>query len=173
MEKKAIGRPKGTSDYPNKEDIKVQIIGWLSEGKTLREFCRKEEMPAFATIYDWLEGDMEFSARFARARDMGHDAIAEDALRIADSIFLGRKVVTHSGGDEDDDSVTVTEEDSVQHRKLQIETRLKLLAKWNPKKYGEKTVIAGDGDAPLAVAVDFGIFGELIKNMTLKRQSGE
>ena len=24
------------------------------------------------------------------------------------------------------------------HRKLQIETRLKLLAKWSPKKYGEK-----------------------------------
>jgi len=168
-----MGRPKGSSDYPNKQAIKVQLTGWMSEGKTLREFCRKEEMPSFATIYDWLEEDPDFSLRFARARDMGHDAIAEDALRIADSIFLGKKVVTHSGGSEDEDTMTVTEEDSVQHRKLQIETRLKLLAKWNPKKYGEKTVIAGDADAPLAVAVDFGIFGELIKNMTLKRQSGE
>jgi hypothetical protein len=173
VEKKKIGRPPGTPVYANKEAIKKQLVGWMSEGKTLREFCRKEEMPVYATIYDWLEEDAEFSARFARARDMGHDAIAEDALRIADSIFLGKKVVTHSGGSEDEDTMTVTEEDSVQHRKLQIETRLKLLAKWNPKKYGEKTVIAGDADAPLAVAVDFGIFGELIKNMTLKRQSGE
>ena len=172
-EKKKMGRPPGSPDYANKEEIKVQLTSWMSEGKTLREFCRKEEMPVYATIYDWLEEDAEFSARFARARDMGHDAIAEDALRIADSIFTGKKVVKQTGGGPNGDSTTITEEDSVQHRKLQIETRLKLLAKWNPKKYGEKTIVSGDADAPLAVAVDFGIFGELIKNMTLKRQSGE
>ena len=97
-EKKKMGRPPGSPDYANKEEIKVQLTSWMSEGKTLREFCRKEEMPVYATIYDWLEEDAEFSARFARARDMGHDAIAEDALRIADSIFTGKKVVKQTGG---------------------------------------------------------------------------
>lgn len=172
-EKKKVGRPPGTPDYVNKEDIKRQIVAWLSEGKTLREFCRKEEMPVYATIYDWLEQDAEFSTRFARARDMGHDAIAEDAMRIADSMHMGRKVVTHSGGDEDDDAMTVTEEDMLGHRKLQIETRLKLLAKWNPKKYGDKTILAGDDKSPVVVEASFDIFGELLKNMTLKRQTSE
>jgi hypothetical protein len=31
--------------------------------------------------------------------------------------------------------------DMIEHRKLRIETRLKLLAKWNPKKWGDKTQV--------------------------------
>ena len=170
---KKMGRPIGATSYPNKEDIKRQIVGWLSEGNTLREFCRKEEMPAYATIYDWLEEDADFSTRFARARDIGHDSIAEDAMRIADSMHLGRKVVTNSGATEDEDTMTVTEEDMLGHRKLQIETRLKLLAKWNPKKYGDKTILAGDDKAPVVIEASFDIFGELLKNIALKRLAGE
>ena len=41
------------------------------------------------------------------------------------------------------------------HRdKLIIETDLKLLAKWNPKRYGDKIEIAGDAERPLVVAID-------------------
>lgn len=42
--------------------------------------------------------------------------------------------------------LTVTErtrEDMLGHRKLQIETRLKLLAKWDPRRYGEKVEVNG------------------------------
>ena len=56
---------------------------------------------------------------------------------------------------------------------MQIETRLKLLSKWNPKKYGDRTVVAGDEDAPLAVEVSFGVFDEVLKNMALTRAAGE
>jgi hypothetical protein len=170
---KKMGRPPGGTLYPNKETIKDQIVEWVSNGKTLRDFCRQEQMPAFRTVYDWLAEDKEFDARFMRARDAGHDVIAEEALQIADNIQIGRKIVTHSGGDEDDDAMTVTEEDMLGHRKLQIETRLKLLAKWNPRKYGEKTTIAGDDANPLVVEASFDIFGELLKNIALKRLTGE
>jgi hypothetical protein len=41
-------------------------------------------------------------------------------------------------------------EDMLGHRKLQIETRLKLLAKWSPKRYGDKLGIGGaDGLAAI------------------------
>ena len=36
------------------------------------------------------------------------------------------------------------------HRKLQIDTRKWLLARWLPKVYGERTTLAGDPEAPLA-----------------------
>jgi hypothetical protein len=170
---KKMGRPPGDTLYPNKEDLKDQIVVWISEGKTLRDFCRKDDSPSFRTVYDWLEADKEFDARFMRARDSGHDVIAEQALHIADNMHMGRKIVTHSGGDEDSDAMTVTEEDMLGHRKLQIETRLKLLAKWNPKKYGDKTILAGDDTAPVVIEANFDIFGELLKNLTLKRQTGE
>lgn len=35
------------------------------------------------------------------------------------------------------------------HLKLRIDTRLKLLAKWDPKRYGDKQLVGSDPDNPL------------------------
>lgn len=168
---KTIGRPLGDTLYPNKEQIKRQIVGWLSEGKTLRDFCRQEGMPSYPSIFRWLDEDAAFAVDYARAREVGFEILAEEALHIADNMHMGRKIVTHSGDDED--AMTVTEEDMLGHRKLQIDTRMRLLKAWHPKKYGERTVVAGDEEAPLAVEVSFDVFGELLKNLALTRQTGE
>ena len=170
---KKARRPANDPHFPDKEQIKDRLIAWLSEGKTLMDFCRVEVHPSFRTIYNWQDEDPVFDANIARARDIGHDAISEECLRIADTLHVGRKVTMHSGGDGDDDAMTVTEEDLTQHRKLQIETRLKLLAKWNPKKYGDKTVLAGDPDAPVNIAVDFGPFELMLSNLELLRHDGQ
>ena len=110
----------------------------LSEGIPLRQICRENEgFPAWRTVYDWMWRDEELSTAIARARDIGYDALAEECLYIADTPHIGIKKVYSSGAEEGEDSMTVTEEDMLGHRKLQIETRLKLLAKFNPKKYGD------------------------------------
>lgn len=158
------GRPPGDSPYPNKEKIKEQIVGWLSEGKTLRDFCRQEEMPSFGAIYRWLQEDKDFEARFAHARVIGHDSIAEECASLADTEPLA--VFDEAGNKRYDPG-------SIAWRKMQIETRLKLLAKWNPKKYGDKTILAGDDEAPVVVEASFDIFGELLKNLALTRAAGE
>ena len=63
-----------------------------------------------------------------------------------------------------DDKTHTTVEDMLGHRNLQIETRLKLLAKWNPKKYGERVAHEGvEGGAP--IKVDHSIFESLIQNL--------
>ena len=36
----------------------------------------------------------------------------------------------------------------MQHAKLRIDTRLKLLAKWNPRKWGDKLAVGGAEDLP-------------------------
>jgi hypothetical protein len=159
---KKMGRPPGDTLYPNKEKIKEQIVGWLSEGKTLRDFCRQEEMPSFGAIYRWLQDDKDFEARFAHARVIGHDSIAEECASLADTEPLA--VFDEAGNKRYDPG-------SIAWRKMQIETRLKLLAKWNPKKYGDKTILAGDDEAPLVVEASFDIFGELLKNLALTRQA--
>ena len=94
-------------------------------------------MPAWRTVYDWMWRNEALSTAIARARDIGYDKMAEECLYIADNLHMGKKKVFTSGADDDEDSVTVTEEDMLGHRKLQIETRLKLLAKFNPKRYGD------------------------------------
>ena len=126
------GRP---SKYT--EAIALSICEQLSEGIPLREICRQEGMPAWRTVYDWMWRNEQLSTAIARARDIGYDKMAEECLYIADNLHMGKKKVFTSGADDDEDSVTVTEEDMLGHRKLQIETHLKLLAKFNPKRYGD------------------------------------
>jgi hypothetical protein len=156
------GKKMGEKPYPNQEQIKNAVVDRLIDGKTLQDFCRQEGMPAFRTIYNWQAEDKAFDANIARARDIGHDSIAEDCLRLADREPL--EVFDEAGNKRYDPG-------SIAWRKMQIETRTKLLAKWNPKKYGDKTILAGDDKAPVVVEASFDIFGELLKNIALKRQS--
>ncbi|HXD37446.1 MAG TPA: hypothetical protein VN624_12375, partial [Rhodanobacter sp.] len=41
------------------------------------------------------------------------------------------------------------QEDMLGHRKLRIDTRLKLLAKWDPKRYGDKQQLEHSGTLSL------------------------
>jgi hypothetical protein len=111
------------------------IVAWIAQGKPLREFCRQNDL-AWSTVYDRLAAQPEFSVRFTRARSIGADAIAEQALEIADTPIQGVRTETTTG---EDGATKEVREDMLGHRKLQVETRLKLLAKWFPQKYGDKT----------------------------------
>ena len=159
---KKMGRPPGTSPYSNKEQIKDELVQWISNGKTLREFCRQDGMPNFSVMYDWEAEDKDFAQRIAHARDKGHDVIAEECAALSDTEPLA--VFDEAGNKRYDPG-------SIAWRKMQIETRLKLLAKWNPRKYGDKTILAGDDEAPVVVEASFDIFGELLKNLALTRQA--
>lgn len=101
-------------------------------GETLRAICREDGKPHWTTVYDWIAEDKDFALRIARARELGHDAISEECLHIADESGAEVSFDEETGGLKIDGEV-------IQRAKLRIETRLKLLAKWNPKKYGDST----------------------------------
>lgn len=137
-------RKTGRPPEPVPQDKADAIIEWISAGKTLREWCRQNDYH-FSSIYDWMEKDQEFARRFARAREVGHDVIAEEALAIIDSD--PEMVITEGGGHRDSAHITWL--------KNRAEMRLKLLAKWNPKKWGERVDVTSDGKAVgLAIAID-------------------
>jgi hypothetical protein len=62
---------------------------------------------------------------------------------------------------------------SIAHNRLRMDARKWLASKYLPKVYGDRTVVAGDEDAPLAVEVSFGVFDEVLKNMALTRAASE
>ena len=172
---KKTGRP---SSYD--PEIAREMCELLSEGIPLRAICRSDpKFPAWRTVYDWMKKDEDLSTAIAHARDVGYDALAEECLHIADTPLLGEEVSeseTPDGVDQDGNTVmkktvTVKKVDMLGHRKLQIETRLKLLAKFNPKKYGDRQVLAGDDNAPVVVESNFNVFGELLEHMKLQRQT--
>ena len=90
-----------------------------------------------------MEKDADFSQRFARARDVGHDAIADEALAIIDTFPV--ETVSDSGSRLDAGHVSWL--------KNRAEMRLKLLAKWNPKKYGDKVGVEHSGSIALDTAI--------------------
>jgi hypothetical protein len=97
-------------------------------------------MPAWRTVYDWMASNAGFAARIAHARALGYDAIAEECLEIADDTSCDTRVIGH---DESEREAADTE--WIGRSKLRIETRLKLLAKWDPKRYGDKVTTEHTG----------------------------
>lgn len=161
---KKNGRPSNYSP-----EIARIICEQLSEGVPLRQICRENAgFPAWRTVYDWMGRDEELSASIARARDIGYDAIAEECLQIADTIELGQKQVMT------DEGAATTIEDMLGHRKLRIETRLKLLAKFHPTKYGDKLGLHGVAGAAPIVTEDAGAnkFLEVIRNLEMSKRAG-
>jgi len=163
--------PKKTG-RPSKYDPEIAriICEQLSEGVPLRQICRDNDgFPAWRTVYDWMGRDDALSASIARARDIGYDAIAEECLLIADTPQFGQKQVMT------DEGTATTIEDMLGHRKLQIETRLKLLAKFHPTKYGDKLGLHGvDGAAPIKTEdTNANKFLEVIRNMEMTKRAGQ
>lgn len=135
------GRPTSYTEALAKE-----VCERLSKGEPLAWICRDDHMPAVRTISDWKKAHDAFSADFARARDEGFDAIAASCLEIADDKSGDTRLVG-----EDDREVCNTE--FVQRAKLRIETRLKLLAKWDPKRYGDRVALDHGGEMGMNITI--------------------
>lgn len=128
-EKRPGGRPSSYND-----EVAAEICERLANGEPLARICRDDDMPAYSTVRKWEDENAEFSALSARAKRDGTHFLADDSLRIADD-----------------------EQIDTQRAKLMIDTRLRLIGKWNAKAYGDKTQLVGgdpaSGDKPIQVDV--------------------
>lgn len=87
----------------------------------------------------WLAEHKDFQEQYARAREIGLDMLAEEALEIADTPVEGIRTKISAEGTE------TTTEDMLGHRKLQVDTRKWFLSKLAPKKYGDKQTLEHTG----------------------------
>jgi hypothetical protein len=83
-------------------------------------------MPSTRSVRRWVDENPSILAEYARARAIGHDVIAERTRQVARG-----NVEAGSSGD-------------VQRDRLIVETDLKLLACWDPKRYGAKVQLDAD-----------------------------
>jgi len=127
----------------------AEIVSRLSKGEPLTVICRDEWLPCDDTVRNWAEKNDDFARDIARAREAGFDQIALDALAIADNTDNDTKWV----GGEDGGERAVANAEWISRSKLRVETRLKLLAKWDPKRYGDKIAHVGgdESDAPIKI----------------------
>ena len=111
-------------------ELEDAVLVRLEAGETLSAICRDEDMPARSGFLRWCEEDSTLMDKYTRARKMGWDAIAEDAVRISD--------------DSSDDPNS---------RRVRIDTRKWLLGKLYPHVYGDRVETQLTGSAQINVVV--------------------
>jgi len=132
MEKKSTKkRPRGRPLEPVPSQFAEEIIKIISNGESLRSWCRTPGHPSFTTVYDWLRKDEQFALRFKEARNCGFDAIADECKVIA--------------------GTQPTDQLDLNWKKLQIDTALRLLGKWDPARYGERVGVDHGGSVTINV----------------------
>lgn len=122
-------KPEEIQEIFNKILVKISI-----EGKAIRNILKETGMPSNETFFKWLDEDETKAKQYARACEQRADVIFDEMLDIADD---GRNdFMTKEIGEGIEIEVLNTEH--IQRSRLRVDTRKFMVAKLNPKKYGEK-----------------------------------
>jgi len=108
-----------------------RVIKAIEGGKPLRQVLKEKDTPSPATFYKWIDKDQNMLKRYVRACELRADSIFEDLLSIADD--GSNDTYTDSKGRER------TDQEVIGRSRLRVDARKWMLAKMNPKKYGDKT----------------------------------
>jgi hypothetical protein len=140
-EKRGRGRP---TTYT--QEVADKICAGLMEGRTLRDVCRDEGMPAESTVRQWaVNPEHEFYAQYTRAREIGYHAMADELVEISDD---------GSNDWMEREGVEVPNGEHMQRSRLRVDTRKWLMSKALPKMYGDKTFHEHGGTDGGAIKVD-------------------
>lgn len=136
---------------PSKRDpaMEYELLSRLAEGEPLSVICRSDPKFPHPTVWrGWCEADETLAIAYDRAREAGQDVIAEECLAIIDE--PPARLMTDHGPRIDPADV--------HNRRLRFEGRLKLLAKWNPKRWGDKVDVTSSGSdiTTIAAAIEEG-----------------
>lgn len=127
-----------------------EILAKVQKGLGLKTACDGDDwLPNESTFRFWCDSDPDLSARYARAREDRADVIFEEMIDIADNAsndWMERQGEKSAGW--------VLNGDHVQRSKLMIDTRKWMLAKMQPKKYGEKLDLNHGGALQITISGD-------------------
>jgi hypothetical protein len=120
-------------------EIAEEILERLADGMGLIAVCRLEGMPSHGAVRHWVLTDhCGFAARYARARMIGYEHMADEIIELSDD--GSRDTIVGEDG-----KVTVDHE-VVARSRLRVDTRKWLLSKCLPKIYGDRSHTTIDGE---------------------------
>jgi hypothetical protein len=144
------------------EEIGIEICALLAAGMPVTKIVQLKHMPSQQTVYTWLRKHPEFLEMYEIARqDLAH-TMANQIQEIIDEKPL--QVVDDQGNIKYDSG-------SIADKRLRMDGRKWLAAKYLPRVYGERTVVAGDAENPVAHKVSFEAFDTLIESLETRRQA--
>jgi len=119
----------------------------IAEGESLAKICREWDVP-YGRFAAWIADDPRRVEVLEGAMRIYTDALAYEALEIANTTEEGERVKTTDEGTE------TVREDMLGHRKLKVDTRMRLMAKWNRGRYGDSVQVEHSGET--VVRLSFG-----------------
>jgi hypothetical protein len=132
------GRPSEFSDQ-----IADVICVRIADGEGLRSICQDKAMPDRSTVFRWLAQKREFRDQYARAREAQADLLFDEILEIADNADGDIMVVKQQDGS----TATRVNHENIHRAKLRVDARKWVVAKLQPKKYGDHhTLLAPNVD---------------------------
>lgn len=124
-----LGRPSLYS-----KELAKSFCDQLTLGRSVRQICKMDGMPAMSQIFAWLRDKPDFQEQYSQARELQAEALADELLDIADdgsNDFMevldkqGKAVGWKENGE------------SVRRSALRVDARKWVAAKLLPKKYGD------------------------------------
>lgn len=122
-----MGRPSSYTEA--KAD---DICELLAFGTPMKRICKKTGFPHYNTVLKWQRDIPEFADLSARAKEAGTHALADECLKIADS----KKI-------------------DPADKRIRIDTRMRLIGKWNSRAYGDKLGVDITGNLTVNVTDTF------------------
>lgn len=129
---KKVGRPHGYT-----EEKALEICELVADGQSINKISKMPGMPTRSTILKWFRDVPEFSIMYARAKEIGFEVLADEIIDLSDA------------------AENIKAEELRRHQ-LMIDTRKWLLAKLQPRKYGDRVtqeIVGNKEEAPVQVEV--------------------
>lgn len=125
-------------------EIATRICEGLVAGKGLRRICQADDMPDVSTVFRWLveKNKAEFQDMYTRARQTQAEIWSDEIVEIADDIS-GDWTPTRNG--------IIVDHEHINRARLRVDTRKWLMAKLQPRKYGERQIV--DGGSPITINI--------------------
>ncbi len=115
-------------------ELAKKVCAEFAKGQSFKRIYEDNDWaPTHSTVYGWMSKHPEFLSLYKEAKMKALDAMAEDIVHIADDATKDDMIGKHGG--------LLTDHENIQRSRLRIETRKWVMAKFAPKKYGEKLEI--------------------------------
>lgn len=138
------------------KELGAAICDRIAMGESVLQICRDDDMPEARTVYLWLLRDdkKEFLELYEKAREIQSEYFYDEMIDIADdgrNDYMERQIG-------EDVSITVPDHDHINRSRLRVDTRKWMLARMNPRKYGERLDLTTKGKSlkePRPVAIQY------------------
>lgn len=148
-----------------RNDVVAEVCARICAGDSVRAIFTDApaDYPCVVTWWRWIGADADIRAAYDSAITARSEKFAEEIVAIADNVGSPARNAEGELIYRKGELVFEVSREAIDHAKLKVEAR-----KWNasrllPKKYGDRTILAGDADNPLAVAdVSATVLGKLL-----------